>query len=189
MKGGFQSIEWTFTVTLVTACPATATARLTSAIMPAFCTISSRANLDASSTTKELRTTLPDQGIATRVENRDDVDSIVHLTKHDDVGEATQQGTACAFEGRRKLFGILRDAVHGGAQGVAKLRRNLRRVGVVPAESIDEVGPSRLRKKNPGHKALPAVKLGVDVFPGNGLAAVHVESRKPTIQFGLVRRG
>lgn len=31
-------------------------------------------------------------------------------------------------------------------QGVAKLRHDMRSVGVVPAEIIDEVGPSGLRK-------------------------------------------
>ena len=37
----------------------------------------------------ELRTALPDQGIAAHVKNSDDVDRIVHLTKYQDVGEAT----------------------------------------------------------------------------------------------------
>jgi len=39
--------------------------------------------------TTELRTAPPNQGIAARVKNSDDVDRIIHLTKYQNVGEAT----------------------------------------------------------------------------------------------------
>ncbi len=74
-------------------------------------------------------------------------------------------------------------------QGITKLRHNMRGVSVVQADCIGEIGPSRRRKKNLGHLSRPAVKLGVNIFPGNCFAAVHVETRQPTLEFGLMRRG
>jgi hypothetical protein len=74
-------------------------------------------------------------------------------------------------------------------QGVTKLRHNMRGVSIVPADCIGEVGPSRRRKKNLGHLPRPAVKLGVNIFPGNCFAAVHIETRQPTLEFGLMRQG
>ena len=123
------------------------------------------------------------------MKNRNDIDRIVHFAKHEDVGKATQQGPACVSEGWRKLLWILRNPGHRRAQGITKLRPNMRGVGVVPADRIGKIRPSRLRKKNPGHLSWPTIQLRVDILPGDCIAAVRVKARKPAVELGLVRGG
>ncbi len=84
---------------------------------------------------------------------------------------------------------MLRNPGQRGTQGIAELRYNVRGVSTVPSDCVDEIGPSRLRKKKLGQLARPTVKLSVKVLPRNRLAAVRVETRKPTVEFGLVGRG
>ena len=84
---------------------------------------------------------------------------------------------------------MLHDPGQRSPQCIAELRHNMWGVSVVPVDCVDEIGPSCLRKKESGHLPRPTVKLSVEVFPGNCLAAVQVETREPTVEFGLVGRG
>lgn len=98
-----------------------------------------------------LRTAHPNQGIAARVKHRNDIDGILRFSKHQNVGETPKRCAARVFGGRRKLLGILSDPGNRCAQGLPKLRHNMRRVSIVPADGLGEVGPRRLRKKELGH--------------------------------------
>ncbi|MBB4426948.1 hypothetical protein GGD66_005524 [Bradyrhizobium sp. CIR48] len=84
---------------------------------------------------------------------------------------------------------MFRNPDQRGAQSVAKLRHNMRSVTVVPADSTDEVGAGRLGKKKSSHLSRPTIELSVNILPRDCVAEVHVETRQPPFEFGLVRRG
>ena len=123
------------------------------------------------------------------MKNRDDVDRIMQLAKHDNVGEPAQHSSTRVLIGERKLPGVLSNPDQRCAQGVAKLRHDVWSVNVVPTDCIDEVGPGGLCKEKPGHLWRPTIQLRVDILPRDGFAAVRVEGREPTVEFGLVSRG
>jgi hypothetical protein len=55
-------------------------------------------------------------------------------------------------------------------------------IGVVPANSVNEVSPRRGRKEYAGHSSEPAAQVGVDFFPSDRATGVLVEA-------GLLRLG
>ena len=81
----------------------------------------------------------------------------------------------------------------GSVLGVNNLRRRVLvdqiPIGVVPANSVNEVSPRRGRKEYAGHSSEPAAQVGVDFFPRDRATDVLVEARKTPVKLGLLRWG
>jgi hypothetical protein len=110
------------------------------------------------------------------VKDRNDIDRIARLTKHNDVWESAKQRAARRFVDRRELFWVISDSRERGTQGVTKLRHE-----ASYKHGFSEISPRCSREEYPNHLPRPPIELGVDLPPRDRISAIRVEGRKPAV--------